>query len=271
MGIAGKRCCPCMSCAKRKHRPNSCVRPSKAASFCRASSLISPVGISKLTADIYSLPLSAQRLALNRARPLCQQEVYRNGTRRAGGKKLAQRFVVWSIRAGDDGTRRRPARVLASATPCGTRADAERGGGGGIRTHGALADTRDFQSRPLGLYGTPPGRPRRHHGEQAPAYSPCFRADRGGRGGIRTRGALFRHTAFRERHPKPLRHPSTAQYSIPTFGAAIAPPRFNPHPLLLHKGRGARDGRRSARVASRRDVAVIQHPASRGRREGDGA
>ena len=30
------------------------------------------------------------------------------------------------------------------------------GGGGGIRTHGALSDTRDFQSRPLGLYGTPP-------------------------------------------------------------------------------------------------------------------
>src|SRR5580765_6751164 len=88
------------------------------------------------------------------------------------------------------------------------------GGGGGIRTHGALADTRDFQSRPLGLYGTPPGGPRRQHGEQAPAYSPCFRADRGGRGGIRTRGALFRHTAFRERHHKPLGHPSAAQYSI---------------------------------------------------------
>src|SRR5258708_6955399 len=30
------------------------------------------------------------------------------------------------------------------------------GGGGGIRTHGAYR-TRDFQSRPLGLYGTPPG------------------------------------------------------------------------------------------------------------------
>ena len=155
---------------------------------------------------------------------------------------------MWSIRAGDDGTRRRPARVLASATPCGTRADAERGGGGGIRTHGALADTRDFQSRPLGLYGTPPGGPKRQHGEQAPAYSPCFRADRGGRGGIRTRGALFRHTAFRERHHKPLGHPSAAQYSIPTFGAAIAPRRFGPHPgSPPQRARGARDGRQRAR------------------------
>src|SRR5579859_833048 len=36
----------------------------------------------------------------------------------------------------------------------------------------------------------------------------------GGRGGIRTRGALFRHTAFRERHHKPLGHPSARQYSI---------------------------------------------------------
>ncbi len=42
----------------------------------------------------------------------------------------------------------------------GNRADMgnreTRGGGGGIRTHGALSGTRDFQSRPLGLYGTPP-------------------------------------------------------------------------------------------------------------------
>src|SRR5258706_2018498 len=151
--------------------------------------------------------------------------------------------------------------VLASTTPCGTRADAERGGGGGIRTHGALADTRDFQSRPLGLYGTPPGGPKRQHGEQAPAYSPCFRADRGGRGGIRTRGALFRHTAFRERHHKPLGHPSAAQYSIPTFGAANAPPRFNPHPGPLPKGRGEPEtgGRARASGPPRRGG---RHPAS---------
>ena len=38
--------------------------------------------------------------------------------------------------------------------------DEASGGGGGIRTHGALSDTRDFQSRPLGLYGTPPKLPR---------------------------------------------------------------------------------------------------------------
>jgi hypothetical protein len=36
----------------------------------------------------------------------------------------------------------------------------------------------------------------------------------GGRGGIRTRGALFRHAAFRERYHKPLGHPSAAQYII---------------------------------------------------------
>jgi hypothetical protein len=38
--------------------------------------------------------------------------------------------------------------------------------------------------------------------------------DGGGRGGIRTRGALFRHAAFRERYHKPLGHPSAAQYII---------------------------------------------------------
>src|SRR6476646_5730998 len=67
------------------------------------------------------------------------------------------------------------------------------GGGGGIRTHGAFG-TRDFQSRPLGLYGTPPD-------------------TRGGRGGIRTHGALLGLTAFRERHLKPLGHPSAGEYS----------------------------------------------------------
>ena len=86
------------------------------------------------------------------------------------------------------------------------------GGGGGIRTHGALR-TRDFQSRPLGLYGTPPGAGTRI--KMASGTAPTRRIGRsaGGKGGIRTHGALFKHTAFRERHHQPLGHLSATQYS----------------------------------------------------------
>ena len=35
----------------------------------------------------------------------------------------------------------------------------------------------------------------------------------GGRGGIRTHGALLGLTAFRERHLKPLGHPSAGEYN----------------------------------------------------------
>jgi hypothetical protein len=95
------------------------------------------------------------------------------------------------------------------------------GGGGGIRTHGALSDTRDFQSRPLGLYGTPPGWSNNTRLAQQ-VYLLALLWSTGGRGGIRTRGALFRHAAFRERYHKPLGHPSAAQYIISLSGAASA-------------------------------------------------
>jgi hypothetical protein len=97
----------------------------------------------------------------------------------------------------------------------------ECGGGGGIRTHGALSDTRDFQSRPLGLYGTPPGCSNNTRLSQR-VYLLAVVWLPGGRGGIRTRGALFRHAAFRERYHKPLGHPSAAQYTISPSGAASA-------------------------------------------------
>ena len=104
-----------------------------------------------------------------------------------------------------------------------------RGGGGGIRTHGALSGTRDFQSRPLGRYGTPPLGWQNANAAEAmmasrrAAHSPCKSTEQlvlpGGRGGIRTRGALFRHAAFRERYHKPLGHPSTAEYNICAEGS----------------------------------------------------
>ena len=53
--------------------------------------------------------------------------------------------------SGAAGTNRLRSRVRTDSASSGI------GGGGGIRTHGAYR-TRDFQSRPLGLYGTPPDR-----------------------------------------------------------------------------------------------------------------
>ncbi len=69
------------------------------------------------------------------------------------------------------------------------------GGGGGIRTHGAH-HTRDFQSRPLGLYGTPP---RVTKGPPLHSATPAERA------GFEP-AIPFGYTAFRERLLKPLGH-----------------------------------------------------------------
>src|SRR6476620_9004609 len=93
------------------------------------------------------------------------------------------------------------------------------GGGGGIRTHGAHR-TRDFQSRPLGLYGTPPGDRAMRQMPKRRATSRPLAAPRptGGESGIRTHGALFRLAAFRERYHKPLGHLSAAQYSTAPGG-----------------------------------------------------
>src|SRR5579885_3601852 len=61
-------------------------------------------------------------------------------------------------------------------------------GGGGIRTHGAHR-TRDFQSRPLGHYGTPP---ETYHSQEAGNGTrhqqdilPTLAGPQGGEGGIR--------------------------------------------------------------------------------------
>ena|GEM_PF-3788358 len=73
--------------------------------------------------------------------------------------------------------------------------------------------THDFQSCPLGHYGTPPRQRQRegHHNTcivrcEAPLVS-------GGESGIRTHGSLH-YTAFREQLLKPLGHLSRAQYNI---------------------------------------------------------
>src|SRR5579885_3786874 len=80
-------------------------------------------------------------------------------------------------------------------------------GGGGIRTHGAHR-TRDFQSRPLGHYGTPP---EPYHSQEAGngtgtsracyPHWPGHRAERVGFEPTR-----LSPTAFRERHHQPLGH-----------------------------------------------------------------
>jgi hypothetical protein len=91
------------------------------------------------------------------------------------------------------------------------------GGGGGIRTHGAVADARDFQSRPLGLYGTPPGfrrpaRASRATSERRFASLPGLPRRKGRDSNPRR---PFRRTAFRERRLKPLGHPSAAHDNTP--------------------------------------------------------
>src|SRR5215467_8443264 len=81
--------------------------------------------------------------------------------------------------------------MAGASTPgqkcCGDRRRS--GGGGGIRTHGAH-HTRDFQSRPLGHYGTPP---------ESRAWD--MLAERVGFEPTR-----LAPTAFRERHHQPLGH-----------------------------------------------------------------
>ena len=104
------------------------------------------------------------------------------------------------------------------------------GGGGGIRTHGAVR-TRAFQARPLGLYGTPPGMApeatrNRATSEKKPGQQRVARACRSGFVSLWLFSAAHWRkrwdsnprspcelTAFRERLLQPLGHSSAAQYS----------------------------------------------------------
>jgi hypothetical protein len=73
------------------------------------------------------------------------------------------------------------------------------------------------------LWDSSSGRVQMQNGEGA-CRPIAARTRPGGEGGIRTHGALFKPTAFRERHHQPLGHLSVAQYSTatPAFQATDA-------------------------------------------------
>ena len=55
----------------------------------------------------------------------------------------------------------------------------------------------------------------------------CPKNSDGGGGGIRTHGDRYSRTAFRERHLKPLGHPSGANYTIEHGSYSGSPPAAN--------------------------------------------
>jgi hypothetical protein len=82
------------------------------------------------------------------------------------------------------------------------------GGGGGIRTHGAI-HTHDFQSCPLGHYGTPPWEMTKKMPAHAVQHCGIWRREWDSNPRY-----LLEHTAFRGQLLKPLGHLSVMEYTI---------------------------------------------------------